>query len=85
MNNLSYRSNSVALNDGSNTTIPLRILRLHQVMTLTGLGKTSIYQLQAQHDFPMSVQLTATAVGWIEHEIQDWLAQRVARRMRKIR
>jgi len=63
-----------------NTSV--RILRLPQVINMVGLKKTAIYQLQAQKDFPESVQLTPTAVGWIENEVLDWLAKRIASRAR---
>lgn len=56
----------------------IRLLRLSQVLNLTGLGKTKIYELQAAGDFPMRVQITAHAVGWVEAEVQAWLAHRVA-------
>jgi prophage regulatory protein len=59
---------------------PIRILRLSQVIAATGLGKTKIYELQATGDFPLRVQITAHCVGWVEAEIQDWLAHRVASR-----
>lgn len=59
---------------------PIRILRLGQVIEVTGLGKTKIYELQAAGHFPMRVQITAHSVGWVEHEVQAWLASRVATR-----
>ena len=58
----------------------IRILRLPQVLDVTGLGKTKIYELQAAGHFPMRVQITDHSVGWIEHEVQAWLAQRMAAR-----
>ena len=58
----------------------IRLLRLAQVISLTGLGKTKIYDLQAEGSFPMRVQITAHAVGWVEEEVQAWLARRVAAR-----
>jgi len=54
------------------------MLRLAQVINLTGLGKTKIYELQGEGRFPMRVKITAHAVGWVEDEVQAWLAQRVA-------
>ena len=57
---------------------PMRILRLAQVIRMTGLGKTTIYALQAEGTFPMRVQITAHSVGWIEEEVQTWLWGRVA-------
>ena len=56
---------------------PIRMLRLAQVIDMTGLGKTKIYELQAEGSFPMRVKITAHSVGWIEDEVQAWLTRRV--------
>ena len=56
---------------------PIRMLRLSQVATITGLSKTKIYQLQIQGDFPMRVQLSPRRVAWVEAEVQAWLAARI--------
>jgi prophage regulatory protein len=55
---------------------PKRMLRLRRVLDITGLGKTTIYQLQADGDFPKRVQLTAHSVAWVEEEVLAWLARR---------
>ena len=57
----------------------IQILRLPQVRARTGLCRTMIYQLEAQHQFPHRVKIGVRAVGWIEAEVQDWLAQRIER------
>lgn len=57
---------------------PIRLLRLAQVLDVTGLGKTKIYELQSEGSFPMRVQITDHSVGWIEDEVQAWLTKRVA-------
>jgi prophage regulatory protein len=56
---------------------PIRMLRLPQVVDATGLGKTKIYELQAEGTFPMRVKITSHSVAWIEEEVQAWLAARV--------
>ena len=56
---------------------PIRMLRLPQVIDATGLGKTKIYELQAEGDFPMRVKITAHSVAWVEEEVQAWLAARI--------
>jgi prophage regulatory protein len=56
------------------------MLRLRRVLDITGLGKTTIYQLQADGNFPMRVQLTAHSVAWVEEEVLAWLARRAAAR-----
>ena len=62
------------------TSRPIRLLRLAQVIDMTGLGRTKIYELQAAGHFPMRVQITEHSVGWVEEEVQAWLARRIAAR-----
>src|SRR6185312_2910442 len=51
------------------TTGRIRLLRLAQVIDMTGLGKTKIYGLQAEGTFPSRVRITANSVGWVESEV----------------
>lgn len=55
------------------------ILRLPEVMRRTGLKKSAIYARMAARTFPLQVKLGA-ASGWLEHEVEAWLALRVAAR-----
>ncbi|MCX2788329.1 AlpA family phage regulatory protein [Vibrio sp. Sgm 5] len=43
----------------------LRIIRLKEVIALTGLSKSSIYRYADGKAFPQSVQLGARSVGWM--------------------
>lgn len=54
-----------------------RILRLPEVMSRTGLSRSTIYLRISQGTFPKPVNLGARAVGWIEEEIQEWLQQQI--------
>ena len=54
------------------------ILRRKQVEARTGLRRSTIYAKVAAGEFPAPVRLGARAVGWLEAEIQQWLASRVA-------
>ncbi|HXC11047.1 MAG TPA: AlpA family transcriptional regulator [Steroidobacteraceae bacterium] len=54
-----------------------RALRLRQVSQLTGLGRSMIYQMQAEGRFPQRIKLGQRAVGWLESEVRDWLAARI--------
>ena len=56
----------------------VQILRLPQVCKITGLGRSMIYQLESEHRFPSRVRLGLRAVGWVESEVQNWLASRIA-------
>jgi prophage regulatory protein len=57
----------------------VQILRLPQVCKVTGLGRSMIYQLEADRRFPHRVRIGSRAVGWVESEVQGWLASRVER------
>ena len=51
-------------------------LRRPAVQDLTGLSRSTIYDLMARGAFPRPVRLTAKAVAWPESAISEWLAQR---------
>ena len=53
------------------------ILRLPLVKTRTGLPRSTIYLRATEGTFPKPVSLGARAVGWLESEIEAWLASRV--------
>lgn len=55
----------------------VQILRLQQVCNVTGLGRSMIYQLESERRFPTRVRIGLRAVGWVESEVQLWLASRL--------
>jgi prophage regulatory protein len=57
-------------------------LRLPQVCKITGLRRSMIYRMQAEKRFPQRIKLSERAVGWLEREVQEWLAQRIESRRR---
>jgi prophage regulatory protein len=57
---------------------PLKILRLDSVMERTGLSRSSIYQKISEKKFPPQISLAANSVGWIESEVEAWIADRIS-------
>lgn len=55
----------------------LSFLRLPEVKAVTGLGKTSIYELIREKSFPAPVRVGPRAVGWVRSEVRQWAAERV--------
>lgn len=53
-----------------------RHLRRRAVEDLTGLSRSTIYDLMSKNAFPRPVKLTGKAVAWPESKISEWLAQR---------
>ena len=50
-----------------------RILRLPQVLELTGLSRISIWRMQKAGRFPKCFRLGDRAVGWKQSEIEVWM------------
>ena len=59
------------------------ILRLRGVQARTGLTRSMIYALVKASDFPAPINLGARAVGWLESEIDKWIADRIEASRRK--
>ncbi|MEQ5160645.1 AlpA family transcriptional regulator [Proteus terrae] len=58
---------------------PIRLIRLKEVMSMTGLSHSYVYQLIGQGYFPQSISLGARAVAWVQSEVQQWIDSRVER------
>ena len=59
-----------------------RLIRVREVMQLTGISRSYIYSLSRDGLFPPSVPLIpgGVAKAWVYAEVQDWLCERVAER-----
>ncbi|MFB2707149.1 helix-turn-helix transcriptional regulator [Marinobacter shengliensis] len=58
----------------------MRILRLKDVISQTGLARSTVYKYIDADSFPKPVPLGGRSVGWVESEIQGWIAERIERR-----
>lgn len=50
-----------------------RLIRLPEVLHLTGLGKTSVYDLMQKGKFPQRIKFNARAAMWKESEVLCWI------------
>jgi len=57
--------------------MPRKILRLPIVLDRTGLSRSTVYQRVTEGRFPRPVSLGARAVGWIETEVEEWIAYQI--------
>lgn len=63
------------------------LIRINQVMALTGIGRATVYKLmnQSQSGFPQAVKLTnsnarGAPVAWVLAEVLNWNRARIAAR-----
>ena len=57
-----------------------RILRRTEVEAVTGLSRSTIYNLMKDGVFPTPVRIGLGAVGWLETEVDTYISDRVAER-----
>lgn len=55
-----------------------KIIKRPEVELATGLSRSSIYAKMENGTFPKAIKLSERSVGWLEHEVQEWVKNRVA-------
>ena len=58
----------------------MRIIHLKDVMSSTGLARSTIYKYIDEGTFPKSVSLGDRSVGWVEGEVHEWILSRIEAR-----
>lgn len=53
------------------------ILRLPAVKQRTGLSRSTLYLRISQGTFPRSIDLGGRAVGWVQAEVEEWIARQI--------
>ena len=64
----------------TNQTTAPRFLRLPEVLQITGMSKTFIYDRINDGTFPRQIQLGSRTVVWNEQEVTKWMEDRMASR-----
>jgi prophage regulatory protein len=55
----------------------LKIYRIKEVCSLTGLKPSTIYKLVRESAFPKSIPLTRRSTGWLSSSIEEWIESRI--------
>lgn len=59
----------------------MKVLRLWEVLEVTGLSRASVYRLMKEGMFPLQIKLGPRSAGWICSEIMEWIQIRKDQRM----
>ena len=54
----------------------MRIIRERDVKQVTGLSRTARWRLEGEGLFPVRLRIGKRATGWLEDEVQEWIASR---------
>lgn len=55
-----------------------KVLRVDQVMEVTGARKSTLYLWMKQGNFPRQIKIGPKAVGWLHSDVQAWISSRIA-------
>jgi prophage regulatory protein len=61
-----------------NNSLPLKVLRPKVAAAKLGISRPTFYRYTALPGFPSRVPLGPRAVGYFEHELDQWLVSRAA-------
>ncbi|KQV52454.1 AlpA family transcriptional regulator [Massilia sp. Root335] len=50
-----------------------RMIKLPEVISMTGLSRSSVYLLIKKGNFPPQIKLSTRSSGWLWREINSWL------------
>ena len=64
--------------------LPTRLIRLKEVIAMTGLSRASVYKFVREDKFPAQISLGYRCVAWVESEVQQWIDQRVQESRREM-
>ncbi len=56
----------------------IKIIRLPKVIEKTDLSRSTIYNLINSNQFVPKIQISVRAIGFLESDIDAWIAARVA-------
>ena len=54
----------------------MKLLNSKEVQKRTGLSAVTIWRLEGAGNFPKRVNTTPSRVGWVEEEVDEWIASR---------
>ncbi|MEZ8166903.1 helix-turn-helix transcriptional regulator [Vibrio lentus] len=59
------------------SNVTARLIRLNEVLVMTGLSRSGMYRSIEKQQFPSQVPIGDRAVAWVESEVQMWIAEKI--------
>jgi prophage regulatory protein len=59
---------------------PSDLIRIKEVMNMTGLSRSSIYTYKNKSEFPNPIQLSARSVAWVRVDVEQWILDKINNR-----
>ena len=59
----------------------MKILRWREVAPIVGCSRMTIARMEKTGTFPLRIRIGNGSVGWLKHEVENWLAQPTPKRV----
>jgi len=59
---------------------PSDLIRIKEVMSMTGLSRSSIYTYKSKGEFPFPIQLSSRSVAWVRVDVEQWILDKINNR-----
>lgn len=60
-----------------------KLIKLKDVLDITGLSRSFVYALAQKGEFPKPVKLSERSSAWVQSEVDDWIDARISSRDRR--
>ena len=67
------------LSEGSLCPKKSRLIRMPDVISLTGLSRSSIYFKMKKKEFPPKIQIGERSIAWLEADIYEWINDKLTK------
>lgn len=54
-----------------------RLIRLPEVLRLTGMCRSALYEQMSRGQFPRSIKIGPRAASWSAREVRSWISDRI--------
>lgn len=59
----------------------MRLIKLKEVLHITGLSRSTVYRFMSAGGFPMKVELGGNSVAWVKSEVEEWISEKIGKKI----
>jgi len=56
---------------------PSDLIRIKEVLAMTGVSRSFIYHHRKSGDFPNPIHLSSRSVAWVRSSVEDWIKSKI--------
>jgi prophage regulatory protein len=64
-------------NESRNDKQPNDLIRIKEVMAMTGVSRTFIHKHRKDGDFPEPIHLSSKSIAWVRSSVDEWIQSKI--------